>query len=318
MLVRIIKNWTSPDLLRQTPGNSGVWRGTQFSCDPLSECDAAVVLNFVPEHTQFLCAPENVWAIMQEPYIEDVFDWMLEGHGQYARVFTHHPPRRDRLGKYTRSHPALPWHVNKSYDELKVLQVPCKQRDLSWITSNMAVFPGHERRMRFLEHIRLKKLKLDLFGKGINFIEDKWDGLAPYRYSLAIENSSGPDYWTEKIADCFLSWTVPIYFGCTNLEDYFPEKSFIRIDISRPDEAMEVINSVLSSDDWSARLPALQEARNLVLDKYQLFPQVHEFVQCYYRDSPAQYRSLVPFRKRYNLIRRIRRRLLRAAGVSTK
>lgn len=315
MLVRIIKNWTSPDLMRQTPCNSGVWKGIRFTCDAVSECDAIVVLNVVPEQTSVRCAPENVWAIMQEPYIEDVFDWMLEGHGQYARVFTHYPPRRDRLGKYKRSHPALPWHIDKSYDELKAQQVPDKPRDLSWITSNMAIFPGHKGRMRFLDHLRSREVRLDLYGKGINYIEDKWNGLAPYRYSLAIENSSGPDYWTEKVADCFLSWTIPIYFGCTNLEDYFPAESFIRIDINQPDDALKVIDSVLSSDDWNARLPALEEARNLVLDKYQLFPQVHEFLQRYHRDVPPRSLSLIPFRKQYHLIRRIRRRLLRLAGI---
>jgi len=155
---------------------------------------------------------------------------MMEGHDQYAHVFTHHPGKKTLGGKYIRSHPAVPWHVNKSYDELKKLTMPDKQKSISWITSNLTAFPGHIPRMNFLDFLRSSAFPIDLYGKGINYIEDKWDGLALYRYSLAIENSSGLDYWTEKIADCFLSWTVPIYYGCTNLEDYFPAGSFIRIE----------------------------------------------------------------------------------------
>jgi hypothetical protein len=131
-----------------------------------------------------------------------------------------------------------------------------------------------------LEHLRKDSaLDLDLYGKKIRYIEDKWDGLAPYRYSLAAENTSGPDYWTEKIADCFLAWTVPLYWGCTNLEDYFPPGSFIRIDIGKPAESLAEIRRILAEDDWEHRLPALREARARVLNRYQLFPFVSGLIR---------------------------------------
>jgi hypothetical protein len=46
--------------------------------------------------------------------------------------------------------------------------------------------------MKFLRKIQKNNLEFDLYGRGFCSIEDKWDGLAPYRYSLAIENFSGP------------------------------------------------------------------------------------------------------------------------------
>src|SRR5687768_17715451 len=66
-----------------------------------------------------------------------------------------------------------------------------------------------------------------------------------YRYSLAIENFSGPYYWTEKVIDCYLSWTMPLYFGCTNLADYFPAESFVQIDIHRSEEHTSELQSRL-------------------------------------------------------------------------
>lgn len=304
MLVRIIKNWSSPDLMRQTPGVSGYWKGVRFTCDPVDEYDAVIVLNRVPEPVSVRCPPENVWALMQEPYIRGVFDWMVKGHGQYKNVFTHHPSNKDG-DKYISCHPAVPWHVNKSYDELKEHTLPDKLKSISWITSNLMSFPGHKVRINFLEFLRTRDFPIDLFGKGINYIEDKWDGLAPYRYSLAIENSSGPDYWTEKVADCFLSWTVPIYYGCTNLEDYFPARSFIRIDITRPEEALETIAATLASDNWQSRLPALKEARKLVLDRYQFFPQMQNMVERNYKNLPKKNLVLQPYCERQNHLQKI-------------
>lgn len=311
MLVRIIKNWNAPDLMRQTPGISGCWGEIRFTCDPVEECDAVIVLNRVPEPIAVRCPPDNVCALMQEPYIRGVFDWLVEGHDQYAHVFTHHPGIKAVGKKYIRCQPAVPWHVNKSYDELKRLTLPDKHKSISWITSNLTSFPGHIVRMNFLDFLRYRDFPIDLYGKGINYIEDKWESLSPYRYSLAIENSSGPDYWTEKVADCFLSWTVPIYYGCTNLEDYFPAESFIRIDINQPEAAIETIAATLASDDWEARLPALTKARSLVLERHQFFPQMQNLIKCYYKNIQKKNLVLQPYVERQNHFHKIRRYLSR-------
>ncbi|MCG3184383.1 MAG: hypothetical protein ICCCNLDF_02503 [Planctomycetes bacterium] len=50
--------------------------------------------------------------------------------------------------------------------------------------------------------------------------EDKSPPFAS-QFHVAIENCRMPDYFTEKVMDCFQSMTVPIYWGCTNIGDYF-------------------------------------------------------------------------------------------------
>jgi len=277
-LVRIVKNWDWPDLLRQTPDQKGLWDGIQFTLAPVGECDFLIILNnSMKTDTQVRCQKENIWVLMQEPYMKGHSDWMVEKHDFFSKVFTHYIPANDR--KYIPSHPAIPWHVNKTFDELVSMKIPVKTKKLSAIVGDAMDVPGHIKRKIFLQHIQNdKSLELNLYGKKINFIEDKWDGLAPYKYSLAMENTSGPDYWTEKIADCFLSWTVPIYYGCTNLENYFPKESFIRIDIGQLEESRAKIRRIVNEDNWERYIPALEEARNLVLNRYQLFPYLSEMI----------------------------------------
>lgn len=297
-LVRIVKNWETPNLMRQTPNYKGVWGDIQFTLESVEECDYLVVLNHVSKETiRARCYEENIWALMQEPYMAGHSDWMVEGHDAFAKVLTHHIPSNDN--RYVSSHPAIPWHVNRSYDELFSCEVPEKTRDVSWVVGNARDLPGHIKRWDLLRRIQsCDDLNIDLFGRAVQFIEDKWDGLGPYRFTLAVENTSKRDYWTEKVADCFLTWTIPFYYGCTNLEDYFPEESFIRIDIERPDTCIRKIKNCVAEIDWNKKIPALEKARNLVLEQYQLFPHLAGFIDASFSgNSEKTVRFLTPYKR---------------------
>lgn len=279
-LVRIVKDWEWPNLLRQTPDQNGVWDDISFTLNPVSECDYLVMLNNRMEiQTAGKCPTDNIWLLIQEPYQKGLTDWVIEKHDPFAKVFTHHPPPGDKNEKYILSPPAVPWHVNKTYDELVSCSVPPKIKPLSWIVGAARDLPGHLQRLAFLDTVKKSSLPIDLFGRAVRPIEDKWDGLAPYFFSLAIENNSGPDMWTEKLADCFLSWSVPFYYGCTNLEKYFPKDAYIPIDLNDSATAIKTIRENATQENWEKRLPAINEARNLILNKYQLFPflveQIH-------------------------------------------
>ena len=113
--------------------------------------------------------------------------------------------------------------------------------------------------------------RIDVYGRGFNGFEDKWDVLAPYKYHIAIENSSEKYYWTEKLSDCYLTGTFPIYYGCRNIGEYFDEKSYARIDINNFENAVKTIDEILGEDLYEQRRNALIESKRMVLDKYNIF-----------------------------------------------
>ena len=76
-------------------------------------------------------------------------------------------------------------------------------------------------------------------------LDDKTDALAPYRYSFALENHIETHHWTEKLADALLGLTLPFYAGCPNAVDYFPEESFIPIDMDDPDGAVRIARKAI-------------------------------------------------------------------------
>ncbi len=265
--VYIAKNWDWPDLMRQTPGERGIWEDIEFTLQPVASCDYVIVLNGPARPLTVSCPPQHVWSIMQEP--PTGYDRARHrGIACSSRVYTQDVNLRGP--RYVQSQPALPWHVNRNYDYLVRCSVPEKERSLSWVTSNKDTWAGHGARLRFLERIR-GRVRFDLYGRGFRPIEDKWDALAPYRYSIAVESFQNPYYWSEKIADCFLAWTMPIYSGCSRIEEYFPAEAMIRIEIRDVERAVQQINDAIAGDAWRRRLDAIAEARRLVLTRHQLF-----------------------------------------------
>ncbi|MEO6568570.1 MAG: glycosyltransferase family 10 [Opitutaceae bacterium] len=229
-------------------------------------------------------ARSNIWCVAQEPP-DPSFRWIEKGFPWYGRVFT----QDDQLGgrKISHGHGSLPWHVGRSYDELRRSHVPEKVRDLSWITSTLSANAGHRRRLAFLKRLQDASVPFDLFGRGFRPLTDKWEGLAPYRYSIAVENHSAPHYWTEKIADCFLAGAMPLYFGARNIGEYFPAQSFVWIEIDDPD-APRRIAAIIRSDLAERNREAIAEARRRVLEEHQFFPR---FARLIAEDQKAQVAS---------------------------
>ena len=233
--------------------------------------DVVIVLNYLKYDTEITARSGYIWCWHNEPIVRKPFP---KG---FDRIFTHEESSDPRVSKKP---PVLDWWVHKSWDELAALKAPHKSDLVSVIASKKEMIYGHRRRNAFVDVLSEEFPNLPVFGEGREAaLDDKWEGLYKYRYSVAIENTSKPDYWTEKIADCFLSFTVPIYFGATNIGRYFPEDSFIWLPIDDTKNSLKVIHECLANDHWEARLPALQEARIRILGDYSLYGQVRALVE---------------------------------------
>lgn len=240
------------------------WDEFAFTTAALPEYDAFLVLNTPREKIEFRCDPGKIIAIMMEPGIRHVHPWMFRGLQQYAAVYS--PVDSNTPSP---SHGYMGWYFQHALPWLEELPLPQKSKPASCIVSGLKQLEGHRLRLEFVNKIRQELPEIEMFGKGTQYIADKMDGLLPYQYSIAIENSSLPFYFTEKINDCFLAYTVPLYYGCTNIGRFFPEKSFISLDINDPQKSIKKIRDIIENDDWQQRLDAVKEARELVLYKYQ-------------------------------------------------
>jgi len=74
-------------------------------------------------------------------------------------------------------------------------------------------------------------------------------------FGIVIENFSHRGYFSEKILDCFLMKTIPIYWGCSNIYDYFFEPGFFKF--GNVDDLIYLSNN-LSSAIYESRKEAIE------------------------------------------------------------
>ncbi|MNE48126.1 Glycosyltransferase family 10 (fucosyltransferase) [compost metagenome] len=142
------------------------------------------------------------------------------------------------------------------------------------------MMPGHNKRVKFIDKLKdAFSDSIDFYGKDTNPVNDKADAILPYQMSISIENSAIKNYWTEKIADVLLGYSLPIYHGCQNIRDYFNDKSLISLDINDAKKGIKQIENLLNNSDsiYNERLPFIIEARNLLLNKYNIYPSIIDF-----------------------------------------
>ncbi|KUJ73375.1 hypothetical protein AVO45_14930 [Ruegeria marisrubri] len=130
-----------------------------------------------------------------------------------------------------------------------------KTKSCSLIASAKRDTTGHQLRHAIVEWVRETGQEVDIMGRGYTPFERKADGLAPYRFSVVIENVQEPNYFSEKLIDAILCNTVPIYWGCPNIEQFLDTTGMIlcnsEADIRR---AVEMV----SVEDFEKRLPHIQ------------------------------------------------------------
>jgi hypothetical protein len=162
--------------------------------------------------------------------------------------------------------------------------IPDKKNIMSIMVSQKNMAPGHKYRHILVQHILQYNLPIDIYGRGCpiydNFNEgdipkinknerasqdlffrlktqnkdkrikgvfEETEPYATYNFHICIENFSTSEYFSEKIINTLFYKTTPVYWGCKNIENYFPNMSIgLSGDVNKD---IELLKNILRNPD---------------------------------------------------------------------
>lgn len=251
-------------------------------------CDIWFVLENLPESEseKVVTTGRVIYLTAETSYPVNYFydvPGALDYLGQFSEIYTFH----DVYGPSVRKDfPFLPWWINSNHGN----PLPEHFRDFKWLSKNEEVeksytlsvvcstkdfSPFHRLRLRFVESLKEHfGDNLHWFGNGINQVDEKWDALAPYKYTIAVENQIAPLCISEKLLDPFLTNTHPFYVGAPEAKGVFGKDSLTELNIWDLDKSIETIESCLERDVYRTSRESLVQARKKVLEEFHLLKRL--------------------------------------------
>jgi hypothetical protein len=129
------------------------------------------------------------------------------------------------------------WVCPSTYNSINVSR---KQKRVSCLTGMKEFTPAHTyRKLLYNSQLSLnvslpitwfrssKGPALPNFGNNPLIGDSKDPLFLDYQFSVVIENCRLNNYFTEKLIDCLITKTIPIYYGCPNISNWFDTRGWI-------------------------------------------------------------------------------------------
>lgn len=173
------------------------------------------------------------WLIEPPEVNYDNYQFVINNYEKFDLILTHQQSLLSISNKFK----PLPMWCSWIKPENQIIAK--KNKDISIIVSNKRDTFGHKLRHDTVNRFS-SNYKIDLFGFAYNRIEDKSTALSDYRFSIIIENAKSDYLFTEKLVDCLVTGTVPIYWGANKIGDFFDLDGFFTFN------DIEELNSILT------------------------------------------------------------------------
>lgn len=228
----------------------------------------------------------KIYFQLEPQAIQKTDAYILANGSKYTTVLTYNPTVLQNCSDAKNIlFPACSWISGTHFRSLTVGK---KQFQISCLTGIKQMTEGHTFRLQLYfnqvqiqEHIsvaltwfrssagaRLPELTYNPLIQ-----DDKFPLFETYQYSFVIENSSQPNYFTEKLIDCLITKTIPIYYGCPNIHEFFDTTGWILL--TEPDSFQRIYECIhkwklanYTKDSYSTFTDSIEKNYQRCLESY--------------------------------------------------
>jgi len=192
----------------------------------------------------FINEKKYAWLLESPEITPFAYNFVRENYNKFDLIFTFSKDLLELSDKFV----LIPYGGCWIEEENRMIHE--KSKNASIILSSKQTTTGHK-----LRHaIHQTYSSIDSFGYH-NPIKNKITALKDYRFSLIIENCQKDYYFSEKLIDCFITGTIPIYWGCPSIGKFFDTNGMI---IFNDFNELDSIISGLNKDLYNSKLESVK------------------------------------------------------------
>jgi hypothetical protein len=215
--------------------------------------------DYIPTLQELSLNPINIFAHDEPNEYFGHHDWLLQNKDYFSLILTWNQNILDTC-ENSRFLPYGESWVDHLGDKILYENHP-KDFEISFIRGNKLLSDGHVLRHQIFDN----KSKITIPNRfypytSINNAEEVINSKIMLHknsmFSLIIENTSHDNYFTEKISDAMALKTIPLYWGCKNIDQFYNIQGIILIDDL--EDAIKKINS-LTPEYYYDRVEVINE-----------------------------------------------------------
>ena len=124
---------------------------------------------------------------------------------------------------------------------------------------------AHRFRHYLANFITGNNLPIDIFGPNHRAYPTKLEAHKDYMFSIVVQNSCENFYFTEYLIDCLACGTIPIFYGCPKLSEFFDMNGILHF--TEFDQILQIIPT-LSKELYESKMESIKKNFELAKKYY--------------------------------------------------
>lgn len=230
--------------------------------EPINHIDFSLFVDAVPESQQELSSI-NILVLQEPNEYFGLHDYAIQNKDLFTFILTWNSKVLNNCDNAIYLPFGHTWFKPDQYEKQHK-----KEFKVAHLCGKLLKTYGHSLRHELLareNEVKIPTKFFDVYGDRHN-LEDARKGkekvFGDVMFGVAIENTSHNGYFTEKLLDCFLLKTIPVYWGCPDVGKLFHAEGVVQF--TNVDEFVEKANE-LTEDFYNSRIGFIEENYKLAL-----------------------------------------------------
>jgi hypothetical protein len=235
----------------------------------LSHLDFSLFVDTHPQ-SQDEFSPINIISFQEPNEYFGLHDWTIQNKDLFQIILTQSDKVLNNCDNAVYQPFGHTWFKEDQYNKEHK-----KEFKLTHLRGKLLKSYGHQIRWEILDRkneIKIPTKFFETYGDRYNIEQariDKEEVFGNSMFGIAIENFSHRGYFTEKILDCLLLKTIPLYWGCSNIGDFFDIDGIIQF--NNTDDLIYIANN-LTEEFYESKKEVIDKNWRLAL-KYVHYEQ---------------------------------------------